>query len=188
MNKIIISAAAFAAVFGAVALVASARRSSSTSTAADTDTPTTPEPQTTAGTSPDAPSIHDIGRIDLSQIHPGGSRRRIRISSQHVPVSDHREERAACNHSAQPVVKPTVTSTEKSTEKHGRRSPLDGKESGNWEMPRVVVSAIILLHGKGMSIWQISKATGLGARSISRVLSGGAPTPCPTSCATLLAA
>lgn len=184
MNKIIISAAAFAAVFGAVALVASARRSSSTSTAADTDTPTTPEPQTPAGTSPDEPSGHDIGRIDLTQIRPGGSRRRIRISSQHVPVSDHREERAACNHSAQPVVKPTV----KSTEKHGRRSPLDGKESGNWEMPRVVVSAIILLHGKGMSIWQISKATGLGARSISRVLGSGATTPCPTSSSTALAA
>lgn len=183
MKKNIITFTAFAAVLGAAALVARARRSSSTSTTTGTDTPVQPEPQTPASTAP-SPSGHDIGRIDLTQIRPDGSRRRIRISSQHVPVSDHREERAACNHSAQPVVKPTV----KSTEKHGRRSPLDGKESGNWEMPRVVVSAIILLHGKGMSIWQISKATGLGARSISRVLGSGATTPCPTSSSTALAA
>lgn len=49
-------------------------------------------------------------------------------------------------------------------------SPLAGKESGNWEMPRVVVSAIILLRGEGLSVGQISKTTGLGARSISRFL------------------
>ena len=42
--KKIFSVAAFAALFGAAALVARARRSSSTSTTTGTDTPTTPDP------------------------------------------------------------------------------------------------------------------------------------------------
>lgn len=44
MKKFLIPVAAFAAVFGAVALVARTRRSSSTSTTTGTDTPTTPDP------------------------------------------------------------------------------------------------------------------------------------------------
>lgn len=44
MKKFLIPVAAFAAVFGAAALMARIRRSSSTSTTTGTDTPTTPDP------------------------------------------------------------------------------------------------------------------------------------------------
>lgn len=84
--KKIFSVAAFAALFGAAALVARTRRSSSTSTSTGTDTPAQPEPQaptsTALSTSDDHDELRVIGRIDLTLFRPGRSHRRSRIGGQ----------------------------------------------------------------------------------------------------------
>lgn len=187
MNRPFALFAAFAAVSGA-AIVRRIRKSHVCATTADTTSTAQPGSGAPASTS-HAPSDDQdehrvIGKIDLTQFSPDRAHRRVRIGSRSILEPERREEGPIQRDTAQPVVKPTV----KIDKRYGRRSPLDGKESGNWQMPRVVVSAIILYHGGGMSVWQISKATGLGARSISRVLGGGAPSPCPTSGSTALAA
>jgi|GEM_PF-5409442 hypothetical protein len=172
MKKNIIRFTAFAAVLGAAALVARARRSSSTSTTTGIDTPVQPEPQTPASTAPSPSDDHGelrvIGRIDLTQFHPGQNCRRVRIGGQPVLKSERHEERTVCNHTAKSVVKPPV----KSAKKRGRRSPLDGKESGEWQMPRVMESTMILLYGDGMKPREIGRVIDLSARAVSRRISG----------------
>lgn len=187
MSNFNIPAILFATFFGA-AIVHRIRKSHVSATTADTTSTAQPEPQTPAST-PHAPSgardgLRVIGKIDLTQFSPDRAHRRVRIGGHSILESERRDEDHVCIHTAMPVVKPTV----KSAEKPGLSSPLDGKESGNWQMPRVVVSAIILYHGDGMSVWQISKNTGLGARSISRVLGGGTQSPCLTTLGNTLAA
>lgn len=178
MNRTLITVTALAAVLGAAAIVRRLRKSQVSATDADTTSTTQPEPQTPASTSHTPSDDHDecrvIGKIDLTQFHTDRSHRRGRIGSHPVSESGHQDEDPVHSDTAQPAV---IT-----TAKPGHSSPLDGKESGNWQMPRVVVSAVILLRGEGKSIWQISKATGLGARSISRVLGGWPPKKYPSGC------
>lgn len=83
MKKNSLSFAAFAAVVLGAAREASIRRSSSTSTTAGAAPSTTPDPQDLDDTT----SLR-IGRIDLTQFHPGKSYRRVRICDQHVSESD----------------------------------------------------------------------------------------------------
>lgn len=72
MRKFIIPAAAFAAVFGAAAIVASIRRSSSTSTPTGTDTPTSPEPQDPAPRSATRDELAALLRRYMREPRTGG--------------------------------------------------------------------------------------------------------------------
>lgn len=133
---------------------------------ANTDSSTTSEPQNSTSPSSNTYSVLPGGRIDLTQFQHRGNHRYSRIGGPLSFVSNRHDECFTSNNVAQSTEK----ASEKSTSEPSVSSPLDGKEYGNWEMPRVVVSAIILLRGEGLSVGQISKTTGLGARSISRFL------------------
>ncbi len=159
MKKIIIPAAAFAAVFGA-ALVVCIRRSSSTSTTAGTD-PTTPEPHTPSG-------------IDLTQFRPGGSHRRVRISSQHdsAPHSATRDELAAL---LRRYMREPRTGSGRAVPVTRLHIPCDStgrKEAWFYRLtPEQQVWFVILLYEQyDLSHGQISKLVPLSARAISRLL------------------
>ena len=74
MRKFIIPAAAFAAGFGAAAIVASIRRSSSTITPTVTDTPTSPDPQDPAPRSATRDELAALLRRHMREPRTGGGR------------------------------------------------------------------------------------------------------------------
>lgn len=84
MRKFIIPAAAFAAVFGAAAIVASIRRSSSTSTPTGTDTPTSPEPQDPAPRSATRDELAALLRRYMREPRTGGGRS-VHVTRLHIP-------------------------------------------------------------------------------------------------------
>ena len=84
MRKFIIPAAAFAAVFGAAAIVASIRRSSSTSTPTGTDTPTSPEPQDPAPRSATRDELAALLRRYMREPRTGGGRA-VPVTRLHIP-------------------------------------------------------------------------------------------------------
>lgn len=88
MNSL--SFAAFAAVILGAARMASIRRFSSTSNTAGAAPSITPDPQ-----DPDDTTSLRIGRINLTQFHPGKCYRRVRICGQPVSESDRCATQAA---------------------------------------------------------------------------------------------
>ena len=162
MKKNIIPIAAFAAVvFGAIAILARPRRSSSTSTPTGTDTPTTPEPHTSSG-------------IDLTQFRPGGSHRRVRISSQHdsAPHSASRDELAAL---LQRYMREPRTGGGRAVPVNQIHIPCEStgrKDAWFYRLtPEQQVWFVILLYEQyDLSHGQISKLVPLSARAISRLL------------------
>lgn len=179
MKKIIRPAIVLAAVFGAAVIGRRIRKSQVSATTADTTSTTQPEPQTPASTpsfsSPDAHHrLRVVGKINLSRRGP--SRRR-RISGQcsaststPAPESDLKGKGQNDRRNSLPTAVDTPTSP-------ARRSPLHGKENGNWQMPRIQESAMILLRGVGAPDKEISDAVGLSVRSVSRRLRGITPYP-----------
>ena len=85
MKKSFLPFAAFAAVvFGAAAILASARRSSSTSTTTGTDTPTTPEPQDPAPRSATREELAALLRRYMREPRTG-SGRAVPVTRLHIP-------------------------------------------------------------------------------------------------------
>lgn len=161
MKKSIIPAILFATLLGAAAIVASIRRSSSTSTPTGTDTPTTPEPHTPSG-------------IDLTQFRPGGSHRRVRISSQHDSARHiaTRDELAAL---LQRYRREPRTGGGRAVPVNQIHIPCEStgrKDAWFYRLtPEQQVWFVILLYEQyDLSHGQISKLVPLSARAISRIL------------------